>query len=188
MTCSSILYNLHFSNSIFTNFHQFMTVHLIQFHEVRISTFMKMCNTLSLLSRPLQLQHCLRQANHLSHPSVSSLQLPLQPVCPLTLAPLTIVLSKRPGHLCLHPWHPSWIPNPASARFQRNQSLVSWLSDIVQVCCVGVDSFATRDGFEIFVDPKVDPDIGEIVMIKKKKFRAALNGMAWGAYLYCSFN
>ena len=53
------------------------------------------------------------------------------------------------------------------------------LSDVVRR--VGVDSFAARDGFEIFVDPTVDPDIGEIVMIKKKKSRAALNGMAWGA-------
>ena len=41
------------------------------------------------------------------------------------------------------------------------------LSDVVRH--VGVDSFAARDGFKIFVDPTVNPDIGEIVMIKKKK-------------------
>ncbi len=37
-----------------------------------------------------------------------------------------------------------------------------------------------RGGFEIYVDPTVDPDIGEIVMVKKKKSRAALDGMNWG--------
>ena len=30
------------------------------------------------------------------------------------------------------------------------------------------------------MDPTVDPDIGEIVMVKKKKSRAALDGMKWG--------
>ena len=53
------------------------------------------------------------------------------------------------------------------------------LSDVVRR--VGADSFSARGGFEIFVDPTDDPDIGEIVMIKKKKSRLALDGMAWGA-------
>lgn len=53
------------------------------------------------------------------------------------------------------------------------------LSDVVRR--VAGDSFSATGGFEIFVDPTVDPDIGEIVMIKKKKSRLALDGMAWGA-------
>ncbi|KAF8814601.1 hypothetical protein BYT27DRAFT_7249906 [Phlegmacium glaucopus] len=53
------------------------------------------------------------------------------------------------------------------------------LSDVVRR--VGGDSITARGGFEIFVDPTMDPDIGEIVMVKKKKSRAALDGMAWGA-------
>ena len=35
-------------------------------------------------------------------------------------------------------------------------------------------------GFEIYVDPADDPEIGEILLVKKKKSRAALNGMSWG--------
>lgn len=54
------------------------------------------------------------------------------------------------------------------------------LSDVVRR--VGGDSISARGGFEIFVDPTIDPDIGEIVMIKKKKSRAALDGMSWGAF------
>jgi serine/arginine repetitive matrix protein 2 len=52
------------------------------------------------------------------------------------------------------------------------------LSDVVRR--VGADSFYAKNGFEIFVDPTDDPDIGEIVMVKKKKSRLALDGMAWG--------
>lgn len=53
------------------------------------------------------------------------------------------------------------------------------LSDVVRR--VGAANTAsTRGGFEIYVDPTIDPDIGEIVMVKKKKSRAALDGMAWG--------
>ncbi|KAH0838886.1 hypothetical protein J3R83DRAFT_7313 [Lanmaoa asiatica] len=36
------------------------------------------------------------------------------------------------------------------------------------------------NGFEIYVDPANDPDIGEILMVKKKKSRLALDGMQWG--------
>jgi serine/arginine repetitive matrix protein 2 len=38
-----------------------------------------------------------------------------------------------------------------------------------------------RGGFEISVDSTYDPDIGEILMVKKKKSRAALDGLHWGA-------
>jgi serine/arginine repetitive matrix protein 2 len=34
--------------------------------------------------------------------------------------------------------------------------------------------------FDVYVDPTIDPDIGEIMMVKKKKSRAALDGMHWG--------
>lgn len=36
------------------------------------------------------------------------------------------------------------------------------------------------NGFEIYVDPANDPDIGEILMVKKKKSRLGLNGLQWG--------
>jgi hypothetical protein len=36
-------------------------------------------------------------------------------------------------------------------------------------------------GYEVFVNPPVDPEVGEIVIVKKKKSCAALDGMAWGA-------
>ncbi|KAF8425040.1 hypothetical protein L210DRAFT_3489659 [Boletus edulis BED1] len=36
------------------------------------------------------------------------------------------------------------------------------------------------NGFEIYVDPANDPDIGEILMVKKRKSRLALDGLQWG--------
>lgn len=51
------------------------------------------------------------------------------------------------------------------------------LSDVVRR--VGAPS-SSKGAFEIYVDPTVDPDIGEIVMVKKKKSRVALDGMKWG--------
>ncbi|PBK61490.1 hypothetical protein ARMSODRAFT_1025623 [Armillaria solidipes] len=51
-------------------------------------------------------------------------------------------------------------------------------SDVVRR--VGGDASSTRGGFEIYVDPTEDPDIGEIVLVKRKKSRAALDGMRWG--------
>jgi hypothetical protein len=38
-------------------------------------------------------------------------------------------------------------------------------------------------GIEIYVDPMLDPEIGEIVVVKKKKSRVALDGMRWGPAL-----
>lgn len=43
------------------------------------------------------------------------------------------------------------------------------------------DVSSLREGFEIYVDPTPDPDLGDIVMIKKQKSRGALNEMRWGA-------
>ncbi|KAI6113748.1 hypothetical protein EDD16DRAFT_1802786, partial [Pisolithus croceorrhizus] len=44
---------------------------------------------------------------------------------------------------------------------------------------VGV-SVQNEVGYEIYVDPAEDPDIGDILLVKKKKSRAALDGMTWG--------
>ncbi|KAG6330873.1 hypothetical protein ID866_8216 [Astraeus odoratus] len=51
------------------------------------------------------------------------------------------------------------------------------LSDVVRRVGGSVQS---ANGFEIYVDPTDDPEIGEILLVKKKKSRAALNGMDWG--------
>ncbi|KAL0062368.1 hypothetical protein AAF712_010779 [Marasmius tenuissimus] len=51
------------------------------------------------------------------------------------------------------------------------------LSDVIRR--VGGSSSARR-GFDIYVDPTDDPEMGEILMVKKKKSRAALDGMRWG--------
>jgi hypothetical protein len=39
---------------------------------------------------------------------------------------------------------------------------------------------AAARGFEIYVDPADDPEIGEIVIVKRKKSRAALESVRWG--------
>ena len=44
----------------------------------------------------------------------------------------------------------------------------------------GASSPNGSNGFEIYVDPANDPDIGEILMVKKKKSRLALDGLQWG--------
>ena len=53
------------------------------------------------------------------------------------------------------------------------------LSDVARR--VGVPSASTGRSFDIYVDPTDDPDIGEIVVVKKKKSRAGLDGLRWGA-------
>lgn len=52
-------------------------------------------------------------------------------------------------------------------------------SDVVRR--VGGNTSSARGGFEIYVDPTVDPELGEILMVKKKKSRAGLGGLGWGA-------
>lgn len=52
-------------------------------------------------------------------------------------------------------------------------------SDVVRR--VGVDdSSAGRGGYDIYVDQTDDPDIGEILVVRKKKSRAGLNEVEWG--------
>jgi serine/arginine repetitive matrix protein 2 len=43
---------------------------------------------------------------------------------------------------------------------------------------LGVHS-QVSDGDDVYIDPSQDPDIGEIVVVKKKKSRAALDGIRW---------
>ncbi|KAI0692931.1 hypothetical protein C8T65DRAFT_711302 [Cerioporus squamosus] len=52
-------------------------------------------------------------------------------------------------------------------------------SDVVRR--VGGAPSTGRGGFEIYVDQADDPDMGEIVVVKKKKSRLGLDGMKWGA-------
>lgn len=52
-------------------------------------------------------------------------------------------------------------------------------SDVVRR--VGGTPSTGRGGFEIYVDQGDDPELGEIVVVKKKKSRLGLDGMKWGA-------
>ncbi|KAI0266456.1 hypothetical protein BC834DRAFT_129548 [Gloeopeniophorella convolvens] len=55
------------------------------------------------------------------------------------------------------------------------------LSDVVRRVGGGAaTSSVGRGGFEIYVDPDAQPDAGEVLMVKKKKSRAALSGLKWG--------
>ncbi|GBE89484.1 hypothetical protein SCP_1601460 [Sparassis crispa] len=53
------------------------------------------------------------------------------------------------------------------------------LLDVVH--CVGGTVSTGRSGFKIYIDYNEDPDIGEIMVAKKKKSRLGLDGMTWGA-------
>ncbi|KAH9913689.1 uncharacterized protein BXZ73DRAFT_81864 [Epithele typhae] len=53
------------------------------------------------------------------------------------------------------------------------------LSDVVRR--VGGAPSTGGSGFEIYVDQGEDPEMGEIVVVKKKKSRLGLDGMRWGA-------
>lgn len=46
---------------------------------------------------------------------------------------------------------------------------------------MGGGTASTKGGFEIYVDPAEDVEVGEIMLVKKKKSRAALDGLRWGA-------
>ena len=56
------------------------------------------------------------------------------------------------------------------------------LSDVVRRVGANTptDSVA-KSGFEIYVDPTSQPEVGEVLMVKKKKSRAALSALKWGA-------
>lgn len=43
-----------------------------------------------------------------------------------------------------------------------------------------VGSAKLRGGFDIYVDPSADPEMSDILVVKKQKSRAALNSMGWG--------
>lgn len=53
-------------------------------------------------------------------------------------------------------------------------------SDVVRRVGAGNTASTGRGGFEIYVD-QADPEVGEIVMVKKKRSRLGLDGMKWGA-------
>jgi len=55
------------------------------------------------------------------------------------------------------------------------------LSDVVRRVGVNTatDSVA-KSGFEIYVDPTAKSEVGEVLMVKKKKSRAALSALKWG--------
>jgi hypothetical protein len=46
---------------------------------------------------------------------------------------------------------------------------------------VGTEVSPSRAGFEIFVDPIPDPELDDVLVIKKQKSRGALNDVNWGA-------
>jgi len=51
-------------------------------------------------------------------------------------------------------------------------------SDVVRR--IGGTTSAGRDGYEIYVDHTEDPDLEEIVLVKRKKSRLGLDAVAWG--------
>ena len=51
-------------------------------------------------------------------------------------------------------------------------------SDVVRR--IGGTPSAGRDGYEIYVDHTEDPDLEEIVLVKRKKSRLGLDAVAWG--------
>lgn len=71
------------------------------------------------------------------------------------------------------------LPNKENARGKD-------FSDVIRRVAPGNASQASfgsaqlRGGFDIYVDPSADPDIGDILVVKKQKSRAALNSMGWG--------
>ncbi|PPQ91217.1 hypothetical protein CVT25_001175 [Psilocybe cyanescens] len=81
-----------------------------------------------------------------------------------------------------------------SNRDRKSEERAKDLSDVVRrvglsesglvndASCTYAYATGGKGGFEIYVDPShVDPDIGEIVLVKKKKSRVALDGVGWGA-------
>lgn len=152
---------------------------------------MKMRNTLSLLSRPpavttppqagppipsIRLISATPSATGLSSEGSTSFSRSLEESWASVPVPLAPKLDPQPRKRL--------VPKKSKLSIltmgrDKEKNRGKDLSDVVRR--VGVDSFVAREGFEIFVDPTDDPDIGEIVMVKKKKSRVALNGMAWGA-------
>lgn len=61
---------------------------------------------------------------------------------------------------------------------KENKQREKDLSDVLRR--VGQGSGSISRQFDIYVDPMDDSDIGELVVIKKKKSRVALDGMSWG--------
>ncbi|KAL1747929.1 hypothetical protein HDZ31DRAFT_60801 [Schizophyllum fasciatum] len=60
----------------------------------------------------------------------------------------------------------------------ENSARAKDLSDVYRR--VGASSLSQRGGFDIYVDSSNDPELGELLMVKKQKSRAGLNNLAWG--------
>jgi len=55
------------------------------------------------------------------------------------------------------------------------------LSDVVhRVGGNTVTGSVSKKGLEVYVDPTAQSEVGEVLMVKKKKSRAALSGLRWG--------
>ncbi|KAI0300079.1 hypothetical protein B0F90DRAFT_1817688 [Multifurca ochricompacta] len=54
------------------------------------------------------------------------------------------------------------------------------LSDVVRRVGGSAATVSGKNGFEIHVDPAARPEVGEVLMVKKKKSRATLSGLKWG--------
>jgi serine/arginine repetitive matrix protein 2 len=55
------------------------------------------------------------------------------------------------------------------------------LSDVVRrVGGSNATPSMVKSGFEVYVDPNAQSEVGEVLMVKKKKSRAALSGLKWG--------
>lgn len=85
-------------------------------------------------------------------------------------------------------------PKPSKRRLVPKKSKISLLtssnkdkhkdlSDVVRRAGVGSTVTCTPGSFEVYVEPEteiMDEEVGEIVVVRKQKSRAGLNGMVWG--------
>jgi hypothetical protein len=161
----------------FSNIDDVNALTRFQFHYHKISDNMR--NSLPLLSRPTTLRA-----------PTSAMATPPQPIPIIRLTEPTPGTSPAPS---IPPWVPLSSPMPSlptasdtdvpRVRLVPKKSklgLLGGAKEKVKQQQHSKTGSSGRGGFDIYVDPTYDPDIGEIVMVKKKKSRAALDGMQWG--------
>lgn len=151
-----------------------------------------MRSTLPLLSRPLQAGPSQHNRSPTPSPAAASLyDMPTIRFIGSTSSPADVSLSDIP------PFQSSPIaPKPSNEaprkRLVPKKSKLGLLgghktkdkaakdiSDVVRRVS-GDTSSTGHGGFEIYVDQTEDPDMSDIVVVKKKKSRLALDGMNWG--------